>query len=77
MLAGPARQEQIRAEIAVLSGQLKNLRREVRLCEDIAARSLSLKEKIRAAREEQQTGSTEKTRREPEQGRVGNPGGRR
>lgn len=63
-LADPARQEQIRAEIAALSGQLKDLRREVKLCEDIAARSLSLKEKIRAAREEQQAGKTEKTRQE-------------
>lgn len=45
VLADPARQEQIRAEITALSGQLKNPRREVRLCEDIAARSLSLKEK--------------------------------
>ena len=44
--------------------QIKALRREVKLCEDIAARSLSLKEKIRAAREEQQAGKTEKTREE-------------
>ena len=42
------------------SGRLKDLRREVKLCEDIAARSLSLKEKIRAAREEQQAGKTDK-----------------
>ncbi len=60
VLADPARQEQIRAEIAALSGRLKDLRREVKLCEDIAARSLSLKEKIRAAREEQQAGKTDK-----------------
>lgn len=77
VLAGPARQEQIRAEIAALSGQLKDLRREVRLCGDIAARALSLKKKIRAAHEEKQDGKTAKTRREPEQGRAGNPGGRR
>ncbi len=64
VLADPARQEQIRAEIAALSGRLKDLRREARLCEDIAARSLSLKEKIRAAREEQQAGKTDKARLE-------------
>ena len=64
MLAAPARQEQIRVEIAALSGRLKDLRREVKLCEDIAARSLSLKEKIRAAREEQQAGKTDKARLE-------------
>ena len=57
-LADPARQEQIRAEVSALSAQIKALRREVKLCEDIAARSLSLKEKIRAAREEQQAGKT-------------------
>ena len=64
VLADPARHEQIRAEIAALSGRLKDLRREVKLCEDIAARSLSLKEKIRAAREEQQAGKTDKARQE-------------
>ena len=64
VLADPARQEQIRAEIAALSGRVKVLRREARLCEDIAARSLSLKEKIRAAREEQQAGKTDKARLE-------------
>ena len=61
-LADPARQEQIRAEVSALSAQIKALRREVKLCEDIAARSLSLKEKIRAAREEQQAGKTENPR---------------
>ena len=63
-LADPARQEQIRAEVSALSAQIKALRREGKLCEDIAARSFSLKEKIRAAREEQQAGKAEKTREE-------------
>ncbi len=62
-LADPARQEQIRAEIAALPPPAKDLRREVKLCEDIAARSLSLKEKIRAAREEQQAGKQRKPAR--------------
>lgn len=77
VLADPAGQEQIRAEISAFSTQIKALRREVKLCGDIEARSLSLKEKIRAAREEQQVGSTEKTHLESERGRAGNPGGRR
>ena len=64
VLDDPTQQEQIRTEIAALTAQIKELRREVKLCEDIAARSLSLKEKIRAAREEQQAGKTEKTREE-------------
>ena len=67
-------QEQIKAEIAVLSGRIKELRREVRLCEDIAVRSLSIKEKIKAVREEART--EQGTRQGPEQGRAGIPGRR-
>lgn len=74
-LADPARQEQIRAEIAALSGQLKDLRREVKLCGDIALRSTSIKDKIQAAREEV-SGRDEKARQEPEQGRAAPPGRR-
>ena len=66
VLGDPARQEQIRTEIAVLTAQVKELRREVKLCGDIALRSASIKDKIRAAREEQQAGKTEKGRLEPE-----------
>lgn len=60
MLDDPAQQEQIRTEIATLTAQIKELRREVKLCGDIALRSVSIKDKIRAAREEQQAGKTEK-----------------
>ena len=66
VLGDPARQEQIRTESAVLTAQIKELRREVKLCGDIALRSASIKDKIRAAREEQQAGKTEKGRLEPE-----------
>ena len=66
VLADPARQETIRAEISALSARLKELRREVKLCEDIALRSTSIKEKIRSAREEM-SGKEEKARQEPEQ----------
>ena len=64
VLADPDRQEQIRAEIEALSAQIKALRREIKLCRDIAARSLSLKEKIRDAREEHQDKNAERNRRE-------------
>ena len=75
VLADPAQQEHIRAEISKLSAQIKELRREVKLCGDIALRSVSIKDKIRAAREEQQAGKTEKGRLEPE--RAGRPTERR
>lgn len=64
VLADPAWQEHIRAEISQLSAQIKELCREIKLCGDIAARSLSLKEKIRAAREEQQGKNAQRNRRE-------------
>ena len=69
VLADPAQQEHIRAEISKLSVQIKELRREVKLCGDIALRSTSIKDKIQAAREEV-SGKDEKARQEPEQGRA-------
>ena len=75
VVADPAQQEHIRAEISKLSVQIKELRREVKLCEDIALRSISIKDKIQAAREEV-SGKDEKARQEPEQGRAA-PLGRR
>ena len=75
MLDNPTQQEQIRTEIAALTAQIKELRREVKLCGDIALRSVSIKDKIRAAREEQQAGKAEKGRLEPE--RAGRPTERR
>ena len=74
VLSAPEQQEQIKAEIAVLSGRIKELRREMRLCEDIAVRSLSIKEKIKVAREEAR--AEQGTRQEPERGRAGIPGRR-
>ena len=75
VLADPAGQEHIRAEISELSAQIKELRREVKLCEDIALRSTSIKDKIQAAREEV-SGKDEKARQELEQGRAAPPGRR-
>ena len=71
VLSDSEQQEQIKAEIAALSGRIKELRREVRLCEDIAVRSLSIKEKIKAAHKEERT--EQGTRQGPEQGRAGTP----
>ena len=75
VLDDPAQQEQIRTEIAALTAQIKELSREVKLCGDIALRSASIKDKIRAAREEQQAGKAEKGRHGPE--RAGRPSERR
>ena len=75
VLDDPAQQEQIRTEIATLTAQIKELRREVKLCGDIALRSTSIKDKIQAAREEV-SGKDEKARQEPEQGRAAPPGRR-
>ena len=49
------KQAEIKAEISALSGQLKELWREVRLCEDIAVRSQKMRDKMKAAREEEKS----------------------
>ena len=49
------KQAEIKTEISALSGQLKGLRREVRLCEDIAVRSQKMRDKMKAAREEEKS----------------------
>lgn len=43
----------VKTEISALSGKIGELRKEVRLCEDIAVRSADMKQKIRRAAEEQ------------------------
>ena len=58
-------QSQIKTQIHVLSGQLKTLREEVRLCDDIAHRSGVMQEKITAVREDEKITGKEKTRYEP------------
>jgi hypothetical protein len=56
----------INYEIAELSGQIVELRREVRLCEDIETRSGVMRDKIRAARQdEQKSKERELTKNEP------------
>lgn len=51
----PQQQAEIKAEIAVFTGKLKKLRREVNLCEDIAMRSVQIREKVNAVREDEKT----------------------
>ena len=54
------KQAEIKAEISALSGQLKELRREVKLCEDIAVRSQVIQDKMKAAREEEKSQGKER-----------------
>lgn len=54
------KQTEIKAEISALSGQLKELRREVKLCEDIAVRSRVIQDKMKAAREEEKSQGKER-----------------
>ena len=56
--------EAVKAEISTLSGELTTLRREVKLCDDIAMRSGVMREKIRAVREDEKSKGKETTRNE-------------
>ena len=44
--AEPERKDRVKGEISALTGQIQNLRKELRLCEDIAARSEKMKEAL-------------------------------
>ena len=55
---------EVKAQITEFSRELTTLRREVRLCEDIAIRSGVMKEKLSAVREGEQSKGKEKTRDE-------------
>ena len=59
----------VKADIAALSGQIKELRREVRLCEDIETRSGVMRDKIRRALEEEKSQRKELKKDEPIRGR--------
>ena len=65
--ANPQQQEEIKAEIAALTGRLKELRREVRLCEDISIRSAKIKEKMKAVHEDEKSTGKEKCDRPDQQ----------
>ncbi|NLX26524.1 MAG: relaxase/mobilization nuclease domain-containing protein [Lentisphaerae bacterium] len=59
----------LKAEIAALSMKIGELRREVKLCEDIETRSGVMRDKIRRAQEDEKTQGKELTRYEPLRGR--------
>ena len=59
-----ALQSQVKTQIHEISGKLKALREEVRLCDDIAHRSGVMQEKITAVHEDEKTTGKEKTRYE-------------
>lgn len=54
----------VKEQIAAISKELSALRREVRLCDDIAIRSGVIKEKIKAVREDEQSQRKENKRDE-------------
>ena len=64
MKSDEALQIQIKAQITAMSGQLTQLRREVKLCDDIAQRSGVMLEKLRSVREDEKTTGKEKNRYE-------------
>jgi predicted nucleic acid-binding Zn-ribbon protein len=51
--------EAVKAEISGLSDQMKDLRREVRLCDDIDRRSADMREKLQRARDEEKSDDKE------------------
>ena len=53
----PERKDRVKQEISTLTGQIKNLRKEVALCQDIAQRSGKMRENLRMAREEKENSS--------------------
>lgn len=61
----PILAEAVKKEIDDLTEQLKNLRREVHLCDDIAERSGVITEKLKAVREDEQNQGKEKQQNEP------------
>lgn len=59
----------VKFEIAALSVKINELRREVKLCEDIEMRSAAMRDKIRRAQEDEKTQEKEMTKHEPLRGR--------
>ena len=55
----------LKSEIAALSAQIGELRREVRLCENIETRSAEMKDKLHRAREDEKLKTKEMTKHEP------------
>ena len=62
--SNPVRLSEVKAEISSISKELAGLRREVRLCDDIAVRSGVMREKIKAVRKDAQSRGKENNRNE-------------
>ena len=62
---------EVKAQITALSRELATIRREVKLCDDIAIRSGVMKEKIKAVREDEQSKGKEQNRDEQYRRRSG------
>ena len=60
----PERLEQVKAQIAAMSRELSDLRKEVRLCDGIADRSGVMLQKLQAVREDEKTKGKENKRDE-------------
>ena len=63
------RLSEIKADISVISGQLSRLRREVKSCSNIAARSVEIKEKLNRVRQDGISNGREDKRHEQFRGR--------
>lgn len=58
----PERKDRVKQEISVLTGQIKKLRREAALCQDIAQRSEKMRENLRVQEEENSSPKREEYR---------------
>ena len=61
--------QEMKAEISLLSGELKRLRQEVKLCENIAVRSGVIEERIQTIREDEEQRREEENQHEQFRGR--------
>ena len=59
-----AKLSEVKAQITALSRELATIRREVKLCDDIAIRSGVMKEKLKAVREDGKSKGKEQSRNE-------------
>ena len=66
---GEAQAASLREQAAELTGQLSVLRREIKLCEGIRARSQEIPQKLKQAKQEEQQYEKEMMKREHERGR--------
>lgn len=58
----PERKDRVKQEISVLTGQIKKLRKEIALCQDIAQRSEKMRENLRVREEENSSPKREEYR---------------